>query len=98
MSENVKKYRYAVMHINEKENWISIQNDNPYDIDAFVNLMKKIQDSCNGRIKEVGYLQYCVIGSKYNLIYQWDSCFGIVVIYDDCSKKDESIDFLEKYY
>lgn len=62
MSENGKKYHYAMMHINEKENCISIQNDNSYDIDDLVNLVKKIQDSCNGKIKEVGYLQYCVIG------------------------------------
>lgn len=98
MNENVKNYHYAVIYVNEKENWISIQDDTPYDIDAFVNLMKKIQYSCDGIIEEVGYLQYCVIGSKYNLIYQWDSCFGIVVIYDDCTKKDEVIDFLEKYF
>ena len=93
-------YHYKIALINEKEHWIYIDHDERrwHEIDAFVNLMKAIQHGCNGKIIDVGDTKYKIAGAELDLIYQWDSCFDIVVIYRKKEQKEEAIKFLQNYF
>jgi hypothetical protein len=91
-------YHYKIGIVDEKEKWIFISHDEWDEIDAFVNLVKDIQNECNGKIIEVGDTQYKVEGSLFNLIYQWDSCFGSVVIYNRNEQKEPAIEFLQGHF
>lgn len=73
-------YKYEIMMINEKDRWIFIKHEDWDEDDAFVNLIKSIQKDCNGKIIDIGDVRYKIEGSDFDLIYQWDSCFGTVVI------------------
>ena len=39
-----------------------------------------------GNIINVGEMQYRITTDKFNLIYQWDDLFGIVIVYKDSDK------------
>ncbi len=91
-------YHYKISIVDEKEKWIFISHDNWDEIDAFVNLVKELQKDCNGKITEVGDAQYKIEGSLFDLIYQWDSCFGSVVIYNRNEQKEPVIEFLQAYF
>lgn len=39
-----------------------------------------------GNIINVGEMQYRITNDKFNLIYQWDDLFGIVIVYRDSDK------------
>lgn len=91
-------YRYKINIVDEKEKWIFIGHDDWDESDPFVNLLRIIQKDCNGKIIEVGDMQYKVEGSNYDLVYQWDSCFGSVVIYNTKEQKEPVLEFLESYF
>ncbi len=91
-------YNYEIMLINEKERWIYINHKDWDDDDGFVNLVKSIQNDCNGKIVDIGDVRYKIEGSDFDLIYQWDSCFGTVVIYPNKSQKEPVTKFLESYF
>ncbi len=91
-------YHFEIMSVNEKERWIYINHDCSFEIDAFVNLVKAIQSDCNGKIISVGDVQYRIEGSKLDLIFQWDDCFGSVVIYNKKEQKEFVIEFLQSYF
>jgi hypothetical protein len=46
----------------------------------------------------MGDAQYKIAGSGFDLIYQWDSCFGSVVIYNEKRHKESVIEFLQSYF
>lgn len=91
-------YHYEIMLVNEKERWIFIKHDNWIESDAFINLLNTIKSDCNGKTIEVGDDQYKIEGSELELIYQWDSCFGSVVIYNKKEQLESVIDFLHCYF
>lgn len=94
------EYHYKIKDINQKDHWIFIYGDE-YDIedtDSFIYLVKKIQKGVNGKIKNVGDFQYKIVGDNLNLIYQWDSLFGIVVIYPHNISANNAVNFLKKYF
>ena len=68
-------YKYIISYVNEKEKWIFIEHENFDEPDAFVALVKKIKNKYNGKIVEVGFLQYKIEGDKVDLIYQYDALF-----------------------
>lgn len=91
-------YHYNITLIDETEHWIFISHDHPNEADAFVNLVTKIREACHGRIEEIGSLQYRIDGDGLGLIYQWDSCFGTVVIYNEAKQKEETAEFLKRFF
>lgn len=94
-------YHYKISHINKDECWISLSSNDEFDhedTDSFVFLLKRIRDDIDGKIESLGDTRYQIHNDGLGLIYQWDSCFGISVIYpSDISDKDVT-DFLEKYF
>ena len=40
-------------------------------------------------------MQYRIANDKFDLIYQWDDLFGIVILYKDSDKVEEVITDLE---
>ena len=88
-------YHYEIIIVNEKAHWIHINHDYWDESDAFFYLLKHIQKECNGKIIDVGDMQFKVLGSVFNLIYQYDDCFGSVVIYEKDEQKESVIAFLK---
>ena len=87
--------------MNKKERWITIVSDDNFDCeepDSFVCLIKRIRDRVDGIIEDIGDTRYCIKGDGLGLIYQWDCCFGISVVYPKNISSDETIKFLEKYF
>lgn len=91
-------YQYKIIMVNEEERWIFISDSDPFESDAFVNLVKAIQSDLNGKLTCVGEVQYKIEGDPFGLIYQWDSCFGSVVIYENNEQKDAVVEFLQNYF
>jgi len=91
-------YQYKIISVDEKERWIFIGNADPSESNAFINLVKAIQSDRNGELICVGEMQYKIEGDPFGLIYQWDSCFGSVVIYAYNEQKDAVLEFLQIYF
>lgn len=94
----MNSYNYKIFMIDEDEKWIFITHDDWDEPDAFVALVKKIRDNCNGSIYSVGDDQYKINGDKFDLIYQFDDLFGTVVIYSDFSSKYDIIKYLKNVF
>lgn len=91
-------YKYKIGHIEEDSGWIFIDYENAiYDVNGFVELVKKIFENCNGKIIEVGEMRYEIIGAELKLIYQYDDLFGMVVEYSNRCAKEDAISFIKKY-
>ncbi len=94
----MNKYNYKIFRIDEAEKWIFITHDNWDNPEEFTALVKKICANCNGSIFVVGNTQYKIKGDKFDLIYQFDSLFGTVVIYNDASSKQDIVKYLEAVF
>lgn len=91
-------YKYKIIIVDEVQKWIFITHNDWDEPEAFIALLKKIRDDCNGKIIEVGDWQFKIEGDSLDLIYQFDSLFGTVVIYNKKSQKDLVIDFLKDMF
>lgn len=89
-------FRYKISCVSEQSRWIHIGDDySGYECDSFVNLVRYIQGERN--LICVGEVQYSIEEDPYELVYQWDSCFGIVVIYKNKDEKDDVLAFLQRH-
>lgn len=89
-------FRYKICIVSEKSHWIHIHdNSNGYEYDPFVFLVKYFQGE--SKLICVGEVQYRIEEDPFELVYQWDSCFGIVVIYKDKDDKDSVLSFLQRH-
>ena len=82
----------------DKDGWIFISAENStLESDSFVHLLKYIQEEISGKIVQTDKndIQYQIVGDKMNLIYQWDSCFGISVIVPERINRKLAYQFLE---
>lgn len=95
----MQEFHYEIMSINEKERWIFLHTDErDYgEPDSFIYLVKKIRDDLQGEIIDHGMITYSIDKDPYRLTYQWDSCFGITVVYPHDVKKGEAVEFISKY-
>ena len=96
------KFSYRIWSINEEEHWIFIQSDDEYKMDleepdAFICLVKTIQSHLNGTIVSLGMTQYKIDNDQYELIFQWDDLFGMVVIYPDSMQVNRAKEILRDY-
>lgn len=90
-------YIYKITSIDEKERWIFLQADE-WDVeepDSFAYLLKKICSYVSGEVVDIGDDRYKIENDPCHLIYQWDSLFGITIIYPRCVAKDRVVEFLE---
>jgi len=77
--------RYKIHFIDKNLRWIFLNCDE-YDIDepdSFIELVKRAKKNFSDKIIDLGNERYCIEGDELNLIFQWDTCFGIVVEYPD---------------
>lgn len=58
-------------------------------------LVKKICSYVSGEVVDIGDDRYKIENDPCYLIYQWDSLFGITIIYPRCVAKDRVVEFLE---
>lgn len=96
----MQDYQYEIISINEKDRWIFLRADE-WDLeepDAFLYLLCRIRDDLNGTIVEVGSDCYTIEKDPCSLIYQWDSCFGITIVYPQDLSYESVLDFLSKYF
>lgn len=81
-----------------KERWIYIFFDiyDSEEPDSFINLLKEYRNHLGGNVKKVSKddTQYVIDNDPYQLMFQWDSCFGITVVVPYKSNLKESYDFL----
>ena len=95
----MQEFRYEIITVDEKERWIFLHAD-MWDIeepDAFIYLMKKIRDDLKGTIVDRGMSTYQIENDPCRLTYQWDTCFGITIVYPKDVSCKEVLDFLGKY-
>lgn len=90
-------FSYVISSVNEYDRWllISSNDDDINDTDSFVFLLKSIAAQTNGKICEVGDFQYAIDNDLLNLKYQWDSLFGITVMYPEMVSSEQVRSFLE---
>ena len=94
------KYKYKILNVNDKERWINIRSDVDFDYeepDSFVYFVKMIRGDVNGTAENIGYMRYSIKNDGYGFIYQWDSLFGITVIYPQGVTEKQAREFLGKY-
>ncbi len=94
--DNEMTFRFKISAISEKSRWIHIQDNSDGDeYSSFVYLVKYLQGK--GKLLCVGEVQYRIEEDPFELVYQWDSCFGIVVIYKHKDDIDSVLSFLQRH-
>ncbi len=89
--------KYQIKSIDETDGWIFISADNSfYEPDSFIEMLKMISSSVDGKIVCVGDCQYSITNIPYDIVFQWDDLFGIVIINRDKSEKDAVIQFVNE--
>lgn len=69
-----------------EERWIYISFDkwDCEETDSFVRLVKAYRNKLSGKIVPISEeMQYKIDNDDLDLIFQWDSCFGITVVVPD---------------
>lgn len=94
------KSKYKITNINHSEKWIYIYDEYTSfcESDGFVDLLKRICNACDGKIINVGEIQFQIIGDKFDLTYQWDDLFGIVVIYSNETQIADIRKYIETFF
>lgn len=88
-------FRYEIYIVSEKSKWIHISDSwGSYEREPFDFLVKYIQGE--RKLYSVGEDQYRIEKDPYKLIYQWDSCFGIVIIYKDEDDRETVLSFIQE--
>ena len=98
--ENDYKFanKYKIWNISKEDRWISIYCEgSSYEMDPFIDFVRMIIDDVGGNVDEAGDCQYNIKNDGLGLIYQWDSCFGITVIYPKEISESQALEFLSKY-
>lgn len=74
---------FQIVRVSEKDHWIFIYYDewNTEESDSFIELLKLVRDDLGGKLKDLGMDRYTFENDPLELVYQWDSLFGIVVEY-----------------
>lgn len=96
----MQKYEYKIKHIDKTNKWIYVEDMYSLynEADAFIHLIKAVSKRNGGNIINVGEMQYRISNDKFNLIYQWDDLFGIVILYKDSEIVEEVIAYLENIF
>lgn len=80
-----------------RERLIFISSNNFDEPDEFITLLKIYHDKLQGKITKVSDdMQYKINNDNLNLVFQWDSCFGITVIVPQSTDLSEAYDTLKR--
>ena len=96
MSEGTSRRKYRILDINGGS-WIFLNCDEE-DLDtpdAFIELVKRAQKILGGKIINLGETRYRIENDNFDLIFQWDSCFGMVVEVPSNSSYEKAVQFLK---
>ena len=91
------EYTYSIRSIDKESRWIFLTSNDEWDLeepDSFVFLLKKIRDRVQGHIVEIGEMCYGIPEDGLGLSYQWDTLFGISIVYPQTIQAEMVIDFL----
>ena len=91
------RYTYSIERINKEDRWVFLTSNDVWDLeepDSFVFLLKKIRDRVGGPVMEAGEMRYIIPADGLGLNYQWDTLFGITVVYPQTAQVEAVIDFL----
>ncbi len=89
---------YQIISISDTDGWIFISADDSLENpDAFVSLVKAVKESVNGEISSVGWMRYKISNIPFDLVFQWDDLFGIVIINNNQTEKEDVLHFLKNY-
>lgn len=91
------RYTYSIERINKEDRWIFLTSNDALDLeepDSFVFLLKKIKARVGGPIMGTGEMCYIIPADGLGLNYQWDTLFGITVVYPQTAQVEAVIDFL----
>ena len=96
----MQKYEYKIKRIDKTNKWIYVEDKYSLynESDAFIHLVKAVSERNGGNSINVGEMQYRIANDKFDLIYQWDDLFGIVILYKDSDKVEEVIADLENVF
>ena len=96
----MQKYEYKIKRIDKTNKWIYVEDMYSLynEADAFIHLIKAVSERNGGNIINVGEMQYRITNDKFDLIYQWDDLFGIVILYQHSDKVEEVISYLENVF
>jgi len=85
---------YAITAV--ENNWVFIHHDLRDELDGFIMLVKSIASEVDGRILQLDGedIQYTVQNDPYNLVFRWDSKYGIVVVVPDVGIMDDVVTML----
>lgn len=89
------EYKYEAL--DTSGSWIFIITDDEWDYeepDAFIYMMKTIKERVNGKIIALENDSYRIEGTDVDLIYQWDSCFGITVVCPKFVTRECALEYL----
>ena len=93
---------YKINMITEEDGWIVLDTagNYKYGSDPVKMLAQSIADECGKEMFQPyeGDAQFMIKGDPYKLIFQYDDCFGSVVILDKLSDKDEVVALLERHF
>ncbi len=92
------EYSYEIKRVDKKSRWIYLKSSDKFDTEtpaAFEYLVKTLCRMTNGKPKAMGDLLYAVEGGT-DILFQWDTLFGIVAIYPEGMTESAAIAFLEK--
>lgn len=96
MSAEISRRKYKILDINGGS-WIFLHCDeDDFDTpDAFIELVKRAQKILGGKIINLGETRYRIENDNLDLIFQWDSCFGMVVEVPSNSSYEKAVRFLK---
>ncbi len=94
----MEEYSYEIKRVDKKSRWIHLKSSDGFDTedsDAFVYLVKTVCKRTNGKIKDLGDFVYAIEGGT-DILFQWDTLFGIVAVYPEGMTDSAAIAFLKK--
>ena len=94
-----EEFHYKILMVSEESRWIYLTAErwDCEEPDAFVALVKRIAEDLKGTIVDKGMTTYQIDNDLCRLTYQWDTCFGITVVYPEDVSSSAALDFLNKY-
>ena len=88
--------KYRITHIDDSNGWIFISAENSFvESTLFVELLESIATCVGGKIFSVGEIQYKISNMPYDLTFQWDDLFGIVVLNENKEATTDILNFFK---
>lgn len=94
------EHRYKILTVSYDSGWLFIDDDiddcQMDDPESFVSLIKMFQQEYGGEVKNIGDIQYEITKLPVDLTFQWDSCFGNVIIVKNIGEIDKAVSFINR--